>query len=230
MAIPQLIALVNASTVLTSAAVEAVIPGMQLWLDRDLVPAWHGYGPWIRERYELVYVPVGKKPPRGSWPIYLNRHSADPGALGWHTAEGTLIYGRVFVGDCQHYGISWTADATHEIGETVVDPEANRTWTMANHKKIDLEVCDPVEADALGLRVGGVLCSNAVLPSYFTAAHPGPWDLGGNLKGPAPSLTPGGYVDVDGSMIEADRIDGLRSRRVLMTRYRRERRRHGVAA
>src|ERR1051326_1342128 len=102
------IVIINASNVLTDDQVRAVLPAMQKQIDRDFLPIWGKEA--VAARLEFLPWSRRAETPAGAWPIYLNRHSSDPGALGWHTDEGQKIFGRVFVGDCIRYGISWTVD------------------------------------------------------------------------------------------------------------------------
>lgn len=219
----QQIAIVNSSHVLSDAQVVAAIPALQTQIDRDFLPAWK------LPPVKLVFAVLGKVP-KGAWPIYLNRHSTDEGALGWHTDEGGQIYGRVFVGDCIRYGVAWTADLSHEILETILDPTANKTFKMTGNRQAALEACDACEADAYGYKIGDFLVSDFVLPTYFSnnpQTKGTLYDHTGVLKGPCPTLSAGGYMSIYNpgqgwTNIEMDRYDGMRSRRALMVRYRSE--------
>ncbi len=185
------IVIVNASPVLTDAEAEAIIPALQIWDDTMLAPAW-GFEPCI-----YSFMPCGELPapedPR--WPVFLNRHSIDPGALGWHNDITDKIFGRVFVGDCILDGVSWIVDASHEVAEIRGDPTINKTWTMPDGRLALVELCDPVEDDILGIDVGGVKLSDFVLPAYFSTGA-GPYDYKGRLTAPCPSLAPGGYQSI----------------------------------
>ena len=67
---------------------------------------------------DLVFVPLGEKPPKGDWWVVILDDSDEGGALGYHdvTDEG-LPLGKVFAGTDILYGISWTVTASHEILE-----------------------------------------------------------------------------------------------------------------
>lgn len=218
-----IIAIVNLSRVLSDADVAKALPALQTQIDRDFLPAWGNRA----VQAKLVMASLGHIP-AGAWPMYLNRHSADPGALGWHTDDGGRVYGRVFVGDCIHYGISWTVDMSHEILEMLADSDAQQVWNMPDGRQASLEVCDAVESDDVGYKIGDVLVSDFVLPAYFSNG-PGPFDFCHHLTSSCPALTSGGYMEVRRhggawTQIEKDRTDGLRSRRALMTRFRKGRR------
>lgn len=222
------IVIVNACNLLSDGEVVRIIPGLQDDMDNAFLPSWHGFGPpgevdisavgWDQfHAHEDHYMADD------IFPIFLNRHSIDPGALGWHTDEGKKIFGRVFVGDCMRYGISWTTDLSHEIHEIVADPNANRYFQMPDGRWIALETDDPVEADAQARLVKGTMISNFVFPEYFsdnTAANTR-YDQQGFLHKPAPEITEGGYASIwtpgqGYSQIQMDRQDGLLGRRVLM--------------
>ncbi len=186
------IVIVNASPTLTDAEAARIVPALQVWDDTKLAPAWgfdrctYHFQPW--HAWHTAPVP-------DAWPIFLNRHSVDTGVLGYHD-DATLIYGRVFVGDCLRYGISWTVDCSHEAAEMRGDPTINKTFTMANGEIAMHELCDAVESDDLAIDVGGVKLSDFVLPAYFSIAAPGPFDYQKKLSGRCPALTAGGYMSI----------------------------------
>ena len=182
------IVIVNASPVLTDAEVQIIVPALQHVDDTMLRPAW-GFEPAV-----YSFMPLGQLPAADDirWPIYLNRHSTDPGALGWHDDQGRP-FGRVFVGDCLRYGISWTVDASHEAFEMRGNPFIKEFVKLVDGRTTVRELCDAVEDDALAIEVGGVKISDFVLPAYFARDEVGPYDYGGHLAGPCPALTAGGY-------------------------------------
>jgi len=128
------IILVNACDVLADADIAASVPAFQHYDDTILRPAWdlapcsYSFMPWAQ--FEKVYRATSGELawPQGTVaPLFFNRHSTDPGALGWHEDDLDSIFGRVFVGDDQAYGVSPWVDASHEACETRVDPLTNRT-------------------------------------------------------------------------------------------------------
>src|SRR5262249_45608854 len=105
------IVIVNASSVLKDADIAAILPAVQKWDNEMLSPAYPEFGAC---KYEFMtwkqaqpYAEL-RGFPDNAQPIYVNNHSTDPGALGWHTDESNFIYGRLFAGDCLRYGVSWT--------------------------------------------------------------------------------------------------------------------------
>lgn len=224
----QLVLVVNASTVLADGEVARAIPAFQTQIDRDFLPAWHGHGGVAMKLEFLSWsdyrsaAAAGRD--RDAWIFFLNRHSADAGALGWHTQEDSKVYGRVFVGDCIHAGISWQSDFSHELLETGADANAQRAFRAADGKLYAIEICDAVESDDIAYKIGDVLVSDFVLPQYFGGSGKD-FDFCKRLHSPCPGLTSGGYMSVSENgqwgQIEADRRDGLRGRRALRNGWRR---------
>lgn len=221
--------IVNASPLLRDDEVKALVTPLQTQIDRDFLPAWRarGVGP-VRVGFAGT-IDIPKLPP-DCWPIFLNKHSNDPGALGWHDddpGQNIRVYSRVFVGDCLRFGLNWETTLSHEALELMADPDVRRVYRMPNGRLASLEVCDAVEADDLAYDVGGHQMSNFVLPAYFSARHFGPFDHLGKLTKGCPALTPGGYMpvtDANGNwtQVQMDRADGLAGRRALATGFRRQ--------
>lgn len=227
----QSIYIVRAWGGLSDAEIQAWIDPLQKQCD-EFAADWAAFKV---QQVELHYLSTPEHVPNDGWPIFINRHSSDPGALGWHTDEqgqAVPIYGRVFAGDCLKDGISVSVDLSHEVLETMGDPDASETWTMPDGRRAAREACDAVEEDELGLTYDGVLLSDYVLPAYFSTG-PGPYDKAGKLLRPCPQLEPGGYMsiaDKDGawSQITADLRNGLKSARALQAGYRTLRRHTGA--
>lgn len=193
--------IVNASHVLTDAEVSSWIPTIQTADEKMLAPAWS------LEPCRYSFMPLGQMPqqddPRRF--IFVNRHSLDPGAVGWHDYQDGRVFGRVFAQDCLNFGIDPLIDLTHEAWEQRVDAFVNRYWQMPDGRWTLLESSDAVESDEQGIPIDGRRVSNFVLMPYFSANDPGPFDFGSTLPGRAPRLiltgraphlTPGGYLPV----------------------------------
>lgn len=222
--------LVNASPLLEDAEVQALVPALQLQIDRDFMPAWRQ---WIDDTIKVSFAGIHDIPSLSpeSWPIFLNKHSTDPGALGWHDDDPTQnirTYSRVYVGDCLRAGLNWETTISHEALELIVDPNVKRVWRMPNGRLAAMEVCDAVEADDIAYDIGGHKMSDFVLPIYFSASRSRRiFDFRSHLHAPCPALTPGGYMPVtdargDWTQVQMDRSDGLAGRRALGTGYRRQ--------
>lgn len=221
----QELVIVNASTLLSDAEVQAIIGPLQTQHDRDLLPAWgdHGATP-----VHISFANASDIPGLSAdcWPIFLNKHSNEPGALGWHDDSGR-VFGRVFVGDCQRFGSDWGVTLSHETNELVVDPTINRTWTMPDGRLAAVEACDPVEDDIYAYAVAGRRLSSFLLPAYFTAEGPGPFDFMHVLAGPCPTLMSGGYQSVfdqqtGWTQLTRERFDGLAHMKALIPGRRRQ--------
>lgn len=220
--------IVNASPVLTDAVVRACVAPLQTQIDRDFLPHWkHKVAP-----VKVLSAGIDDIPnlPPDCWPIFLNRHSSDPGALGWHDDDpdqNIRTYSRVFVGDCIRFGLDWGVTLSHEALELILDPDIKRVWRMPNGRYAAFEACDACEADELAYDIGGHKMSDFVLPSYFSARGAGPYSFRNNLSGRCPALAPGGYMSVTDSrgqwtQVSADRHDGLAGRRALTKGHRRQ--------
>lgn len=191
------ILIVNACSILTDAEVQSILPALQRWDDEMLRPS---YG---LDACTYSFMPHGQLPNPADtsvWPIFLNRHSIDDGVLGWHDDQAGKTFGRIFVGDAMRYGVEWTVTLSHEAAETRVDPQINDLVALPDGRQTLREACDAVESDDQAIDVDGVKLSNFVLPAYWRNDPLGPWDYQRRLSGPAPALTPGGYLSIfDGS-------------------------------
>jgi hypothetical protein len=218
----------NASTILPDADVRAVIAPLQRQIDEQFLPWWQPHGvPPVKVSFATIK-DIPTLPP-DCWPIFLNRHSLDEGALGWHDDDALqhiAVYSRVFVGDILRFGLSWTVTISHEALEMMLDPDIRRVYTIKSGLYSALEVADPVESDDLAYEIDGVKLSDFVLPAYFSHSATGPFDYGNHLHAPCPALAEGGYLsirDLSGwHQIYANRADGLPGRRALSKGYRRQ--------
>ncbi len=216
--------IVNASNVVSDAAAEAKVRPLQTQIDRDFLPAWGDRAEAVKLQFATLRDIPHLDPT--AWAIFLNKHSVEPGALGWHDDQDGRVFSRVFVGDCIRMGLDWGVTLSHEALEMMVDPDIRRVWRLRDGRLVPLEVCDAVEADDLAYIVEGHAMSNFVLPSYFSTATASTYDFRGRLRAPAPALAPGGYMSVfaDGTwpQIYAHKADGLVSRRAMLPGQRRQ--------
>ncbi len=221
---------VNACTILRDREVKAKIGPLRHQIQEHFIPVWRDH--LVETDIKVRFAPMSEIPDLAgdTWPIFLNRHSDDEGALGWHDddpSQNIRTYSRVFVGDCIRYGLDWGITLSHEALELILDPDIQRVWKMPKGRLAALEACDAVESDKFGYRVGKHKMSDFVLPAYFSADKAGPFDWRKKLKGPCPMLTEGGYMsitDAHGNWTEiyADRRDGMLGRRALMHGFRRQ--------
>lgn len=224
----QDVIIVNASPLLTDEEVEKKVKPLQRKFDRDFYPSWAAASRIARIPEVTFHFATAKEIPRlpkTAWPIFLNRHSKEANALGWHDYTDGKAYSRVFVGDCIRLGLDWSVTLSHEVDELILDPNIHRVWVMSNGEQAALEACDPVEADEYGYTVNGQKMSDFVLPAYFSTSAEGPWDFRKHLEGPCPTLTPGGYQSITRGgrwvQIFANEEDRIPSARALMNGHRR---------
>lgn len=167
---------------------------LQLQVHRDFsLPPPNGWGVSCNVRAASAAAPVRAD----EWQLLLLGAPDQPGALGDHdrTANGLPLM-RVFpLLDAQD-GVSWTSTASHEILETLADPECCRAAQAPDGRFYALEVCDAVEA--LSYKIHGVEVSDFVTPAYFEP--PKAWrtcmmDFMHAVSAPF-KILPGGYGQV----------------------------------
>ena len=81
-----LFVIINASTVLKDADIDAAVPDLQTQITRDFAPAW-GIDA------DLAFYPKKNAPPKTSWWISVLDTSDEADALGYHdlTSAGLLL-------------------------------------------------------------------------------------------------------------------------------------------
>jgi hypothetical protein len=201
---PQ-IALVNVSTVLTDAEVQALAVPLEIQGQRDLAPIWHIDKPTV------VFVPKGASPPSGSWWLVVLDNSDVANALGYHdlTSEGFPI-GKAFAGTDKQYGTSWTVTASHEFCEMLCDPSIT-VIQKTSRGNVAIEVCDPCEDDQFGYQIDGVLVSDFVSPQFYEDLVPYEnytrFDYGGHIVAPMQILS-GGYLSIQDASGNWTQVNG----------------------
>jgi hypothetical protein len=189
----QTIAVQNCSTVTTDSDASNWVAAIQVALDSNFSPAWDLPA-------QLVFIPsdMSIPIPPGAWNVFLLDNSDMQGALGYHGLDGNgLPFARAFIADDLAAGASPTVTLSHEIFEMLVDPYIQLLAGDPTQGQLvpTYEVGDPVEADANGYLINGVLISDFALPSWFTVPGTvaGPFDFT-NATGMAGQLAPGGYM------------------------------------
>jgi hypothetical protein len=190
------ISIINASTVLRDADVQAVVPALQTQVRRDFAPVWGTDA-------DLTFVPTGAQPPAGTWWLSVLDNSDQAGALGYHdlTPDG-LPLGKIFAGSDIQLGYKWTVTASHELLEMLGDPDIDLTVFQQKDNTSGIlyayEVCDACEADNFGYDINGVTVSDFVYPAWFeTFRQPGStqFDYQKLINQPF-QLLAGGYIAV----------------------------------
>jgi hypothetical protein len=160
------IAVINESTAISDADVQAMIPAFQEQWNSDLRPIWGV------DEAGFAFTQKGKAPPAGDWWVVFLDNSDQANALAYHdlTDEGLPI-SKVFVKTIQQDRASVSVGATHEICEMAVDPWLNSAYQDLQGVFWAGEICDPVEDDQYGYKIGKVLVTDFVTPNWFGHQH-----------------------------------------------------------
>jgi hypothetical protein len=173
----------------------AVVAALQTQVHEHFAPAWG-----VDVQVQLV----AGAPPPGSWWLVLLDTSDQAEALGYHdTTDEGLPLGKVFLKSCADANVSWTVTASHELLEMLADPAINLTVLreiqgQTTSTLYSYEVCDPCEADEFGYKIGDVVVSDFVFPSWFESFHQPQsvrFDYCGRVTEPF-QLLAGGYASV----------------------------------
>ena len=156
------ISVINESTALSDAQVQAMIPAFQTQWNRDLAPIWS------LETAQFTWTAKTNPPPASNWWLVFLDDSDQAGALAYHDVTDTgrpiaKVFAKTILAD--HSSIS--VGATHEICEMAVDPTINLAAQDASGTFWAYEVCDPVEDDQYGYDINGVLVTDFVTPAWF---------------------------------------------------------------
>jgi hypothetical protein len=183
------IAITNASTCLTDAQVEAVLPALQKQVSDDFKAYWE-------LDCRLSFLPKDQLLTPGWWQIVITDNPDQAGALGYHemTGAGTPL-GKIFAKLDLDNGYSWTVTLSHELLEMLADPWINWYAVGSDNKIYALEVCDAVEADELGYEIDGVLLSDFVTPAWFEPTEADRLDFKQHVSKEL-HLAPGGYISI----------------------------------
>jgi hypothetical protein len=168
---PTPIAIVNRSTVLTDAAITAVIPAIQKQISSQLASAWNVDA-------VLSFVGLGgPTPAAGNWALTITDNTDDPaGDLGYHSSDANGPYAKVFAKTSLDAQQEWSSVLSHELLEMLVNPlgclAAFIPWDDSGVRGTyyDLEVCDPVYPKDQCYSIDNVLVSDFVFPAWFA-----PW-------------------------------------------------------
>jgi hypothetical protein len=160
------IAVINESTAIGDADVQAMLPAFSQQWNSDLEPIW-GVG-----EANFSFVPKDQTPSAGTWWLVFLDDSDQAGALAYHdlTDEGLPI-SKVFVKTLLADNASVSVGATHELCEMAVDPWLNGAFQDQQGVFWAGEVCDPVEDDQYGYKIGAILVTDFITPNWFAHQH-----------------------------------------------------------
>src|SRR6267154_3451009 len=194
------IAITNASSVLSDAQAEAVLPALQKQVSDDFKAYWE-------QDCTLSFLSKNQPLTARWWQIVVTDNPDQAGALGYHemTSQGTPL-GKVFAKLDLQTGSSWTVTLSHELLEMLADPWINWCAMGSDSKIYALEVCDAVEADALGYEINGVLVSDFITPAWYEPNCADRLDYKQHVSKQL-ELARGGYISVLDPMSGWTRID-----------------------
>ena len=221
------IAVMNESTTMSDADVQAMLPAFSQQWNRDLQPIWGV------EDATFTFVPKSDSPAAGTWWVVFLDDSDQASALAYHdlTNEGLPI-SKVFVRTILADNASVSVGATHEICEMAVDPWLNSAYQDPQGVFWAGEICDPVEADQYGYEIGGTLVTDFVTPNWFAHEYAqGDIDFQRHTNAAFQILT-GGYAQKFDPQQGWQQVTGAQARRSRRAHAadgsRRERRVRGV--
>jgi hypothetical protein len=183
------VVVINESTVVDDATVQAMMPAFSQQWNRDLLPIWGV------DEATFAFVPKDQQPAAGTWWVVFLDDSDQADALAYHdlTNDGLPI-SKVFARTILADKASLSVGATHEICEMAVDPWLNSAYQDQHGVFWAGEVCDPVEDDQYGYKIGDVLVTDFVTPNWFGHQHAqSQIDLENHAKSAFEVLT-GGYA------------------------------------
>lgn len=190
------IAFINASTLVTDSDAKYVMAALQVQVSRDFFPIWG-------VNAELHFFRRSASIPTGYWWLTLLDNSDQASNDCFHdvTSEG-LPLGKVFINADLQNKSAWSVGASHELLEMLVDPDINHTVLLQSSSigttLYAYEVCDPCEADEYGYKIGDILVSDFVFPSWFeNINHPKgtQFDFKKKIKKPF-ELLKHGYINI----------------------------------
>lgn len=185
----QVIYVRNLSSFVSDKEVARDLPAFQEATSADFAPSWH---------IDAKLVFIGRRAaPVGSETITLVDKGPVKGALAYHEMVNGVADAIIYVGVSRFYGYAWSVGFTHELWEMLVDQPAGAGAVATVQDSMGTiwanEVADPVESDADGFLVNGVLISDFVTGKWFGAEQAGPFDFAGHIERPL-VIDKGGYA------------------------------------
>ena len=188
------VAIVNLSSSVANADVEAALPDLQAQVGEDFAPLWGGPDALLAFR----------APGPGEWVLNVEDDSTVQGALGFHELANDVPTAHVFARTAQQNGVDWRVTASHELLEMLADPRTNMAVVIDTSSNQDgtqgqlfmAEACDAVEQSSY--QKGSTPVSNFVTPAWFDPSAPagGRFDFLNQLSAPLTLLPGGSYIGV----------------------------------
>lgn len=186
---------IQESTVFSNDDLSKFVAAAQAAHDQDFGPVWN-----TSVHLNAVTDKASANP--NHWWLVVADTSDQAGALGYHELNPAgLPIGYAFAKTCLDAGTSVTVDLSHELWEMLADPYCDECAISDSNQLWGYEVGDPVEDDACGFTVDGVLLSDFVYPQFFQTGStngtptPGPFDKTGSVSA-AFSLATRGYAGI----------------------------------
>lgn len=156
------ISVMNESKAVTDAQIRKMLPAFKTQWNRDLRQAW------AVDPVSFAFVAKGAKPEAGTWWLVFLDDTVQAKATGVHdlTPDGFPI-AKVFAGYVLEEHASVSVAASHELCEMAVDPWLNSAYQDPKGIFWAGEICDPVEADNYGYKIGDILVADFVTPNWF---------------------------------------------------------------
>ncbi len=179
----QTIAIVNRTKSVSDTTLKSVMNAVASQVHNEYKAKWGN---------DATFVFVGKSQTTSSayWNVYIDDTKGDYHTV---TANKPISY-------CHVKGVStdyWTNTISHEVLELRSDPFVNQTVVKNNadgsHTTVAVEVCDACEQNDQGYRIGTILLSDFVYPSWFQNNGTGPFDQTRLITAPF-QILPGGYL------------------------------------
>jgi Domain of unknown function (DUF4062) len=190
------VAVLNRSRQLSDSEVQTAVAALQKQVHDDFAPVW-GIDA------DLTFVAQGSLPKPKSWWLLIEDEGDHPEFISYHTlnSEGLPLV-KISVINAKRADRDWTVSASHELLETLANPQLNLTVFVARDRGSGMlylrEICDPVTSTKLTYTIDGTIVSNFVYPAWFESLHePGStrFDHCGHISAPF-QRTLGGYTSV----------------------------------
>lgn len=187
----------NLSTLVNPVDFDAMVHACHEQVVSHAAPAWG------RRVWHVSALAKSATPPAGASIIDVFDTPDQANALGWHSEGKQGIFGKVFARPSLDAGstaltgqYAISSVLSHEVLETLIDPDVNGWWQIDDGVLVAAEVCDPVEDVTYNITVNSrpVAVSDFVLPAWANPYVTGrPFDYAHRAT-KAFEVTKGGYV------------------------------------